>query len=83
MPQADLFHADVEKLIRHGITAGCGAGLFCRDGAVTRAQMSVFLLKAKLGEDHVPPACTGTVFDDMPCSGGVFDLWMRSSPAWL
>ena len=77
VPQADLFHADVEKLIRHGITAGCGAGLFCRDGAVTRAQMSVFLLKAKLGEDHVPPACTGTVFNDVPCSGGVFDPWIE------
>ena len=77
VPQADLFHADVEKLIRHGVTAGCGAGLFCRDGAVTRAQMAVFLLKAKLGEDHMPPSCTGTVFDDVPCSGGVFDPWIE------
>ena len=28
--------------------------------------MAVFLLKAKLGADHVPPPATGTVFADVP-----------------
>ena len=77
VPQADLFHGDVEKLIRNGITAGCGAGLYCRDAAVSRAQMAVFLLKAKRGADHEPPPCTGTVFDDVPCAGGPFDPWIE------
>ena len=77
VPQADIFHADIEKLIRNGVTAGCGAGLYCRDGSVTRGQMAVFLLKGKLGADHVPPPCTGTIFDDVPCTGGVFDPWIE------
>ncbi|MGE5413153.1 MAG: choice-of-anchor tandem repeat GloVer-containing protein, partial [Syntrophomonadaceae bacterium] len=66
VPQADLFHADVEKIFRHGITAGCGAGFYCRGDVVTRAQMAVFLLKAKHGSSYVPPACTG-LFADVAC----------------
>lgn len=26
---------------------------------------------------HVPPACTGLVFDDVPCTGGPFDPWIE------
>ncbi|MEX0878662.1 MAG: S-layer homology domain-containing protein [Thermoanaerobaculia bacterium] len=77
VPQADIFHDDVEKLIRNGVTAGCGAGAYCRNAAVTRAQMAVFLLKADLGAGYTPPACTGTVFTDVPCTGGIFDPWIE------
>ena len=66
-PQADIFHADVEKVFRNGITAGCGGGNYCRNNPVTRAQMAVFLLKAEHGSADVPPACTG-VFDDVECT---------------
>ena len=31
------------------VTAGCGGGLYCRDGWVRRDQMAVFLLKAEHG----------------------------------
>jgi hypothetical protein len=75
--QDDPFHGFVETLIRSGVTAGCGGGGYCRDTAVTRAQMAVFLLKGKLGADHVPPACTGAVFTDVPCTGGTFDPWIE------
>jgi IPT/TIG domain/S-layer homology domain len=77
VPQDDRFHFYVENLFRSRITAGCGGGNYCPDGAVTRAQMAAFLLKAKLGSDHVPPACTGTVFLDVPCIGGAFDPWIE------
>jgi hypothetical protein len=30
--------------------------------------MAVFLLKAKFGSSHVPPAATGTVFGDVPAN---------------
>jgi plastocyanin len=73
----DAFHDYVEKLVRNGVTAGCGSGNYCRNDSVTRAQMAVFLLKSKLGSAHVPPACTGTVFDDVPCTGGPFDPWIE------
>jgi uncharacterized repeat protein (TIGR03803 family) len=67
VPQADIFHADVEKVFRNGITSGCGGGNYCRNNPVTRAQMAVFLLKAEHGPDSVPPPCTG-VFDDVECT---------------
>ena len=73
----DPFHDFIEQLVRNGVTAGCGSGAYCRDDSVTRAQMAVFLLKSKLGSGHVPPPCTGMVFDDVPCTGGPFDPWIE------
>jgi hypothetical protein len=81
VPQSDIFHAAVESIFRNGVTAGCGGGLYCRDAAVTRAQMAVFLLKGKYGAAYVPPACTGLVFTDVPCSGGIFDPWIEDLAA--
>jgi plastocyanin len=75
VPQGDQFHDFVEKLIRNGVTAGCGGGMYCRDNSVRRDQMAVFLLKAKLGSSHVPPSCTG-VFPDVPCPGQFTD-WIE------
>ena len=50
-----------------GITAGCGNGNYCPEGMVTRAQMAVFLLKAKYGLGYTPPAVGGsTGFGDVP-----------------
>ena len=33
------------------------------------------------GSDHVPPPCTGTVFHDVPCTGGPFDPWIEELAA--
>ncbi|HEV7501924.1 MAG TPA: S-layer homology domain-containing protein, partial [Vicinamibacteria bacterium] len=68
VPTGDIFHDFVRKLVANGITAGCGGGSYCRNDAVKRKQMAVFLLKAKLGAAHVPPPATGTVFNDVPAS---------------
>ena len=76
VPGGDLFHADVEKIFRLGLTAGCGGGSYCRDAPVTRAQMAVFLLKAEHGSAYAPPACTG-VFDDVACPGHPFADWIE------
>jgi hypothetical protein len=76
VPQSDIFHTAVESIFRYGITGGCGAGDYCRDAAVTRAQMAVFLVKAEHGgHDYVPPACTG-VFPDVPCPS-TFANWIE------
>ena len=77
VPQADIFHDSVEKLVRNGVTAGCGGGNYCRNASVTRAQMAVFLLKSDLGAAYTPPPCTGAVFTDVPCTGGIFDPWIE------
>lgn len=73
--QDDPFHPSVESVFRAGITAGCGGGLYCRDDAVRRDQMAVFLLKAEHGSSYVPPGCTG-VFADVPCPG-TFTNWIE------
>jgi hypothetical protein len=74
------FYAFIETLFHHGITGGCVGG-YCPADPVTRAQMAVFLLKAKFGSAHIPPPCTGTVFTDVPCTGGAFDPWIEELAA--
>jgi len=58
----------VENVFHHGITSGCGGTAFCPDSSVTRAQMSVFLLRAEHGPAYVPPPATGQVFSDVPAN---------------
>jgi murein DD-endopeptidase MepM/ murein hydrolase activator NlpD len=57
----------VEKLYADGVTGGCGGGNYCPEASVTRAQMAVFLLRAKHGSSYSPPAATGE-FGDVPTS---------------
>lgn len=60
------FAADfVEQLSRDGITSGCGSQNYCPDASITRAQMAVFLLRAKHGRTYAPPPAAG-VFADVP-----------------
>ena len=35
----------IEQLAAEGITGGCGAGVYCPDGNVTRDQMAIFLVR--------------------------------------
>lgn len=46
VPTGHPFFQFVEALVDPGITAGCGAGNYCPDAALTRGQMAVFLAKA-------------------------------------
>ncbi len=61
------FYADpfIHALSGAGITAGCGAGNFCPQEGITRANLAVWLLRAKFGADYDPPQATGLVFDDV------------------
>jgi len=65
----------IKQLAAEGITGGCGAGVYCPDAKVTRAQMAVFLLKAKHGSAYTPPTATG-VFTDVPV-GYWADKWIE------
>lgn len=54
---SDDFAADwIELLFADSITAGCQEepSLYCPDNPVTRAQMAIFLLKAKYGDEYEP-----------------------------
>lgn len=62
------FYDYVINIYRNGVTGGCSASLYCPDSAVTREQMAVFLLRAKHGNDYVPPPADGDVFADVPAS---------------
>jgi hypothetical protein len=69
VPVTDPLANWVEQLAREGFTAGCAASSakYCPDAVVTRAQMPVFLLRAKYGASYTPPAPTG-MFTDVPVS---------------
>lgn len=57
----------IKQFATEGITGGCGAGIYCPDNPVTRAQMAIFLLRAKYGSAYTPPAIgSGTGFSDVP-----------------
>jgi hypothetical protein len=43
VPCSNPFAPWIEELVRRGITAGCGGGMYCPNNAVTRGQMAVFL----------------------------------------
>jgi FG-GAP-like repeat/S-layer homology domain len=57
----------IEQLYRDGITGGCSTNppRYCPYNPVTRAQMAIFLLRAKHGSSYTPPAATG-IFSDVP-----------------
>ncbi len=77
VPRGNIFYRFIETLFHSGVTGGCAGGGYCPANPVTRAQMAVFLLKSKFGSAHIPPPCTGTVFSDVPCTGGAFDPWIE------
>ena len=58
----------VETVLHKGLTSGCGGTLYCPENQISRAQMAVLLLRAEHGAAYVPPAATGTVFDDVPAN---------------
>ncbi|MGB6896688.1 MAG: LamG-like jellyroll fold domain-containing protein, partial [Dehalococcoidia bacterium] len=67
----------IELLYSDGITAGCSADplLYCPNNPTLRNQMAVFLVRAKHGEDFIPPQATG-LFDDVPLDG-FFDRYIE------
>ena len=67
----------IEDLASRGITGGCQAAppLYCPADSVTRAQMSVFLLKTEHPLPYVPPPCQG-IFGDVACPS-LFADWIE------
>jgi predicted extracellular nuclease len=66
----------IEEFYEQGITSGCVAApnlQFCPERQVTRAEMAVFILRAKYGASYTPPPATG-IFSDVPVAG---KEWMQ------
>jgi S-layer family protein len=59
------------------VVSGCGGGNYCPSQAVTREQMSVFVLRT-LDPTINPPACVAgaELFGDVPASSG-FCRWIE------
>jgi beta-glucanase (GH16 family) len=69
VPASHWAAAWIEQLAAEGITAGFPDGTFRPSEPVTRAQMAIFLLKAKYGQTYNPPAVgSSTGFTDVPTS---------------
>ena len=66
VPQSNPFHNAIHTVASNGVTAGCGNGNYCPNGAISRAQMAVFLLKSEHGNLYAPPPASGAVFADVP-----------------
>jgi hypothetical protein len=71
--------AFIEQLANDGITGGCGNNNYCPNNVVTRAQMAVFLLRAKYGSGYSPPPAQG-IFDDVDLSYWAVD-WIEQLAA--
>jgi len=48
-PAGHQFFKWIQKMWELGITNGCGAATYCPDSPVTRGQMAVFIIRARLG----------------------------------
>ena len=70
VPMANWAVGPIEQLFDDGVTLGCGASplRYCPDANVTRAEMAIFLLKARHGANYNPGGATGLVFSDVPAS---------------
>jgi len=60
----------VQKMKDLGITSGCGATTYCPGDPVTRGQMAVFLVRARLGiaNGESFPSAPAPYFDDVPAN---------------
>jgi S-layer homology domain len=73
----DFAAAWIKQLAVDAITGGCGGGNYCPNSSVTRAQMAVFLLRAKHGSSYTPPDVgAGTGFGDV-APGDFAAAWIK------
>ena len=61
----------IEEFYELGITTGCASApmKYCPERGVTRAEMAVFLLRAKYGTSYIPEDVEPDVFIDLPAAG--------------
>jgi hypothetical protein len=66
VPPGSFGYAEIQEFSALGITTGCGSGLFCPDGTVTRADAAVFFEAARYGGTTLYPYPTTPLFSDVP-----------------
>jgi hypothetical protein len=68
VPGKEWMEPWILAFFQNGVTTGCGGGRYCPENQVTRAEMAVFLLRAKHGRGYAPPAAN-YYFWDVPVAG--------------
>jgi RHS repeat-associated protein len=80
VPCSDPDARHIKLVYEKGVTAGCNANpaLYCPDSTLTRAQMSVFLVRGYKPDGFAPPPCQG-LFQDVACGGpyAAFAPWIE------
>jgi hypothetical protein len=77
VPPGSFGYAEIQEFSALGITSGCGGGLFCPDGTVTRAQAAVFFEAARYGGTTLYPYPTTPLFTDVPVGAFAFGAIQR------
>ncbi len=70
VPSGHIFYRYIQKMKETGITVGCGDGIYCPDRPITRAEMAVFIVKARRAlryQKSIPS------FKDVPNSHWAYD----------
>jgi hypothetical protein len=81
VPATHQFAAWIKQLAAEGITGGCGGGNYCPNKSVTRAQMAIFILRAKYGSGYTPPPVGDSAgFNDIPATHQLA-AWMKQLAA--
>jgi len=69
----------IEELFDSGMTGGYPDGTYRPFNKVTRAEMAIFLLKARHGNSYSPPAASGGAFSDV--EGHWAEAWIEQLAA--
>jgi hypothetical protein len=77
VPVGSFGFAYIQHMYELGITAGCGAQLFCPDSTVTRDQMAIFIIKARFGSTTAYTFPAAPYFADVPASYFAFNAIQR------
>lgn len=70
VPLTSFYAPWIAQLSTDGITSGCAPSMYCPNQVVTRAQMAVFILRARHGATYSPPRVTSSPFVDVPATSG-------------
>jgi hypothetical protein len=77
VPPGSFGYAEIQELSALGITSGCAVGLFCPTANITRQQMAVFIINARLGANLPFEFPATPYFTDVPTGAFAFDQIQR------
>jgi hypothetical protein len=76
VPPSSTYYAYIQELSTLGITAGCGNGMYCPNNPVTRAEMAIFIIRARYGSATQFDYPQTPYFTDVPSTSFEF-AWVQ------